>query len=109
MLATNHKISTNHFDVNEYSSEESIYVVMAMQKKSGLAWLVGIAALIVAVMLIPTGLRTMRRSRQLTISASVPPDQSIQESISAKPTVIIRKMEGVYSNQIWSLSSETPN
>jgi hypothetical protein len=106
LLTLNHKISTNAFGINGYSSKDSINVIEAIQKKSGLVWLVGIAALIVAAILIPIGLRTMRRSRQQTISALIPPDQSIQESISAKPTAIIREKEGVNSNQIWSLSSE---
>jgi len=99
--AGNHKISVAAFDINGYSSQSSINVIVAIQQKSGLIWLAGIAALVVAAVLIPLGLRSRRRMQKVASSATIPPASSDQT-----PSARISEMEGINPDQIWTLSSE---
>ncbi len=104
--AGTHTISAIAYDINGFSSEDSISTIVAIQQKSGLIWLAGIATLVVAAVLIPLGLRSRKRIRQQSLSASLPPDQSPLGGPPGNAPAILREIEGINPNHIWNLSPE---
>jgi hypothetical protein len=99
-------ISAAAFDINGYSSQSSINVIVAIQQKSGLIWIAGIAALVVAAILIPLGLRSRKRIQKQALSAPIPAAPSEQAESPSTPSARLHEIEGINPNQIWPLSNE---
>ncbi len=100
--AGNHKISVSAFDINGYSSQSSINVIVAIQQKSGLIWIVGIVALVAAAVLIPLGLRSRKRMQKLGSSTPAASDDAAPSALTAR----LVEIDGINPDQSWPLSAE---
>jgi VWFA-related protein len=91
--AGEHKIRVVAKDANGFEHEQTIAVMVELQNNSGIVWIVAIAALSSAAVIIPLAIR-----RRKTISTVEPTD--------IRPgQLVLRELEGLHPGKLYTLSS----
>ena len=109
-----HEIVVTAIDINSYSAEKRIMVTVGESGGGGLMGIVAIiAALAIAGILIPFGLRSRMRRRKVRPPTYPPSQGAILSPISPSPypsmgahQAALRELSGLNPNRVWYLSGQ---
>lgn len=103
--AGGHKLLARAYDTSGYTATDEINVTVALKEQSGMLWIIALAALATAGIIIPLASRNRRRRSKLIIGPTdhgATPPLEISGEIS---TAFLTEIEGNSPGEKWSLTS----
>ncbi|MFC1996956.1 Ig-like domain-containing protein [Chloroflexota bacterium] len=104
VTAGSHKISVSATDIDGFSAEDEINVEV-VPAGGGNGWIIVIAAIGAAAILIPIGLRARRKRASQQAGAGAVAAGSVVDQSPGTSQVTLRELQGLNPNQIWSLGN----
>ncbi len=106
LVAGPHILSVTAVDNQGYTAQTQTTINVGIKQQSGMWWLVLLAGLALAGVLIPLALRkrkSMKKTGSISPQSQQKPDEISPQS--SKPGTSLRELEGQNPNQIWALGT----
>jgi VWFA-related protein len=103
--AGSHKVRAKVYDTSGYEATHEINVNVALKEQSGMLWIVALATLATAGIIVPLAFRSRRRRARYQPEAIDPGIPSVAQSADAISKAYLSEIEGNSPGERWPLSS----
>ena len=103
--AGGHKILARVYDTSGYEATHEINVTVALKEQSGMLWIIALAALATAGIIIPLASRNRRRRSRAKLDSIEQETPSVPATPEAIPTAYLSEIEGNSPGENWPLSA----